>query len=131
MSSFSPVRIRKDLEGKSRCVELVFCRTPVYILCFSAQRRPSFFPRLLCWSRSATCSRCWTAATSEVRFSKGEIEGMQNLASFTVFTRCCVSDAHRCSRTCHQAAAPITDSRQTTGGCLSPFSLIFNPFMLS
>lgn len=45
------------------------CRAQVYELCFSSQRRTSCFPRLLCWSRSATCSRCWTAATSEVRFS--------------------------------------------------------------
>lgn len=51
-----------------------------------------------------------------------------NLQLFTGFGVCgtlvfvsYVSDVHRCSRTRHQAAAPLTDSCQTTGIWLSPF----------
>lgn len=40
----------------------------ISIIYISAQRRNSCFPRLLYWRRSATCSHCWTAPTSEVRF---------------------------------------------------------------
>lgn len=58
----------------------MICRTQVFELCFSAQRRTSFFPRLPCWSRSATCSRCWTATTSEVRFSTEERKQRQQPA---------------------------------------------------
>lgn len=116
------------------------CRTQVeHVYCGSLQqRRTSFFPRLLCWSRSATCSRCWTATTFEVRFSTEEINEGNDLQSFTGFGMCCtlvfvsyVSDVDRCSRTRHQAAAPITDSRQTTGIWLSPFVECFICFLLT
>lgn len=49
-----------------------------------------------------------------------------DMQSFTGFGMCCtlvfvsfVSDVPRCSRTRHQASAPVTDSHQTTGIWLS------------
>lgn len=109
---------------------------------FCVQRRSSCCPRLLCWCRSAACSRCWTAPTSEV--TPATTLFCFFLFLFLFYTdllcqRLCVSGArdhvfpqhmllsrpfvicavlsviHRCARTCHQAAAAVADSHQRAG----------------
>lgn len=91
------------------------------------QRRSSCCLRLHCWYRSAVFSRCLTAPTLEVSpaFSHSIfcplIASADLCVSGSCFTSTCfvicfvLSVVLRCARTCHQAAAAVSDSYQGAG----------------